>query len=69
MAKTIKVFDFKVDMRGAWIVLSREPISNCCLTDSEVDERIEALKDDLDAVAKRMKLAIREQTKKLLYPE
>ena len=62
-----KVFGFEIDLRGAWIVVQREPISSCALTDDEVDYQIEGLKNDLDAVAKQMKRAIREQRKQPMF--
>lgn len=61
-----KVFGFEIDLRGAWIVVEREPISSCALSDEEVDYQIEGLKNDLDAVAKKMKRAIHEQRSKPL---
>jgi hypothetical protein len=40
-----------------------------CLTDGEVDANIKLLKEDLDAVATRMKAAIRKQrTEPMSYP-
>jgi hypothetical protein len=62
MAKTVKTFDFTIDIHGAAVV-SRRGVRLCpgCLSDGEVDAQIQLLKDDLDAVATRMKKAIREQ--------
>lgn len=67
MAGTIGVFDFDIDIYGARVVIQREPLSPGCLSDNEVDYQIKRLKEDLDAVAKRMKKAIREQAKKPIF--
>ena len=61
MANTVNVFDFKIDGHGARVIVRREHICPACLSDREVDANITLLKDDLDAVAKRMKAAIRKQ--------
>ena len=63
-----KRFGFEIDMRGARVVATREPICSCCLADSEVDYQIQAMKENLDQVAKQMKSAIREQQKAPLFP-
>jgi hypothetical protein len=42
----------------------RERLCPGCKSDGEVDKNIRLLKADLDAVAKQMKRAIREQVKK-----
>jgi hypothetical protein len=64
MANTVRVFDFKMHISGA-IVVARPRADDwlCpgCLSDEEVDANIQSLKDDLDAVAKRMKKGIRER--------
>lgn len=69
MAKTGGVFDFDIDIHGARVVVAREPISNACLSDGEIDAQIKLLKADLDAVATRMKAAVRKQTTKSLFDE
>lgn len=61
MAVTSKVFDFDNDPNGVRVVVAREPLHGGCLSDGEIDANIRLLKEDLDAVAKRMKLAIRER--------
>ena len=67
VANTVKVFDFDIDINGARVVVAREPISPGCLSDGEVDDEIKLLKDNLDAVAARMKVAIRKQAKQPLF--
>ena len=67
MAGTVRVFDFDSDIHGARVVLRREPICAGCLTDGEIDTNIKLLKDDLDAVAVRMKAAVQKQKKKPLF--
>jgi hypothetical protein len=70
LATTIKVFDFEMDgLHGARIVIRQEPISSACLSDGEIDAQIVMLKDNLDAVAKRMKEAIRQPKKPLFTGE
>lgn len=63
VATIAKVFDFKRDLSGARVVVRREPLTNACLNDADIDEQIGMLKDDLDVVARRMKKAIREPRK------
>jgi hypothetical protein len=69
MANTIRAFDFEIDFHGACVVPATSQLCHRCLSDTEVDANIQALKDDLDAVAKRMKRAIRAEVKKPLFPE
>lgn len=69
MGKTIEAFDFEIDIHGALVVWAKDPLHSRCLSDGEVDANIKALKEDLDAVAKRMKVAIREQAKQPLELE
>jgi hypothetical protein len=63
MGKTIGVFDFEIDIQGARVVAQVEPLCGGCLSDGEIDANIRLLKDDLDAVAERMKIAVRAQAK------
>jgi hypothetical protein len=60
---TVRVFDFEINISGARVVVRREPLCPGCTSDGEIDANIKLLKDDLDAVAKRMKTAIRKQAK------
>jgi hypothetical protein len=66
MANTVKVFDFKMRATGPVVIgagYSGGPtqLSSECASDLEIDGQIQALKDDLDAVAIRMKKALRER--------
>jgi hypothetical protein len=65
MTNTIHVFDFDIDANGARVVPCREPLHARCIDSGEIDENIRQLKADLDAVAVRMKVAVREQLPKL----
>ena len=65
----IEVFDFDIDINGAWVVVVREPLHGGCLSDGEVDANVRLLKENLDRVAVRMKRAIREQRAKPLFGE
>ena len=60
MVSTVRVFDFDIDVYGAYVVMRKEPICADCSSIGEVDIEIKRLKDDLYAVAKRMKSATRE---------
>jgi hypothetical protein len=61
---TINVFGFECGTSGAAVILVREPITPLCMNDAEVDWNIKLLKENLDAVALKMKKAILEQAKK-----
>ena len=52
------VFDFRVDIHGARVVVIREPLMPNCLTDGEIDGHIKRVKDELDAVSMKMKAAL-----------
>jgi len=54
-------FDFKIDSNGARIVVVRLPLTPDCTDGDAIDAAIEALKYDLDAVAAKMKAAVRRQ--------
>ncbi len=64
---TVKVFDYDIDIHGAWFVVGREPLCPGCLSDEEIDAQVKLLKDDLDAVAKRMKSAVLKQRSAPLF--
>lgn len=55
------VFDFEIDIHGARIVVAKLPLMPGCLDDGTIDANIRALKDNLDAVAAKMKVAVRLQ--------
>jgi hypothetical protein len=57
-------FDFKIDSNGARIVVARLPLTPDCTDDDAIDAVIEALKHDLDAVAPKMKAAVRRQARR-----
>lgn len=61
---TVRVFDYEIDIHGARVVAVRESLTAGCLSDGEIETNIKLLKDDLDAVAIRMKRAVRERAKK-----
>ena len=48
-------FDFEIDIHGARVVAARLPLMPACLDDGTIDANIRALKDDLDAVAVKIK--------------
>jgi hypothetical protein len=66
LTRTVRVFDFEMGVSGAAVVGAghdgdRSRLCPGCLSDGEVDAQIQLLKDDLNAVAIRMKQAIRER--------
>ncbi len=67
VTNTVKVFDYDIDIHGAWVVVRRYPICPGCLSDGEIDAQIKLLKDDLDEVAKRMKSAVLKQRSAPLF--
>ena len=67
MVDTVRVFDFQVNMHGARVVSKGNPLCPRCLTDGEIDANIKLLKEDLDAVARRMKKAAARQRKKPFF--
>lgn len=69
MANIRKTFDCEIDIDGARVVVLREPLSSACQSDNEVDFEIQALKANLDEIAKKMKLAIQKQKKAALSLE
>jgi hypothetical protein len=60
MARTVRAFDYDIDFQGAHVTVRRVPLCAGCVSDDEIDTNIRLLKEDLDAVAKRMKAAIHE---------
>ena len=61
MSKIRETFDVAIDISGATIIVVRDPLCSACLSDDEVDFEIQALKTNLDQVAKYMKRAIQKQ--------
>ena len=57
MASSIKKFDFTIDGHGTCFIALSERLSVACLSDGEIEYWAEALKADINRVAKRMKKA------------
>jgi len=66
LAKTVGVFDFEINVYGARVVVRGKSLLTRCRSGVEIDADIQLLKDDLDAVAKRMKSAVRKQAQEPL---
>jgi hypothetical protein len=64
MEKKTLFFDFEYDIRGARVVVVRQPLMPPCASDQEIDYNIHLLKHNLDVVSAKMKKAVREQTRK-----
>jgi hypothetical protein len=62
--KNARVFEFDIDIHGVRVTTRKEPICPGCSSSDEVDAQVKLLKDDLDAVAARMKAAIKMQSAK-----
>ena len=58
MARTIGKFDFDDSTHGVRFTSASLGLSAGCLSDGEIDAYLAILKDDLDAVAERMKAAL-----------
>jgi len=62
-------FRIEYDVHGATLWLGEERLTTACMGDGEVNHEITMLKDDLDAMAKKMKAKIRAARKKPLELE
>jgi hypothetical protein len=67
MSGTVRVFDFEIDLHGAYVTTRRDRLCPACLSDGEIDAQIKLLKDDLTAVAVRMKSAVKKQKSQPLF--
>jgi hypothetical protein len=67
MAHATGAFSFEINVYGALITVRQHLQLGRCQSDGEVDHNIRLLKDDLDELAKRMKVAIREEHQKPLF--
>lgn len=61
MARTIGKFDFDDSSQGVRFTAASLGLSAGCLSESEIDTHLAILKDDLDSVARRMKIALGER--------
>jgi hypothetical protein len=61
MARTIGKFDFDVSSHGVRFTSASLGLSPGCQSEKEIDGQLELLKADLDAVAARMKAALRKR--------
>ena len=66
LSDTVEVFDFDIDSHGARVIVRHHPLCSGCRTGREVDANIKLLKQDLDAVAGRMKAALQAHSSKSL---
>jgi len=69
MPQTVRKFDYDLTIHGARVLATSDALTAGCLAEGEIDTAIQMLKDDLDAVAKRMKLAVKTHRQSLLFPE
>ena len=67
MANTIGVFDFEFGSGGVSIVPRKGCITNAAMSDRELDVQVKLAKKDLDAVAKRAKLALKKHLAQPLF--
>lgn len=58
MARTVGKFDYDDSSHGVRFTSASLGLSAGCLSDDEIDAYLHMLKDDLDAVARRMKAAL-----------
>ena len=61
MANTVGKFDYDDIVHGLRFKAVSQTLSAGCLTEGEIDEYRDMLKADLDAVAKRMKAALKKR--------
>lgn len=66
MTATVGKFGFQFDASGAHVTVNGLSLCPGCLSDEQVDEQIQWLKDDLDMIAMQMKKAIVNQRGKPL---
>ena len=60
----MKSFDYEnYGIEGVKVTAAREPLHSLCTSDAEIDRDIQALKNDLDRVAKLMKAALKRNAK------
>lgn len=57
-------FRFKVDSQGAWVEPDQDRLTVASHHGADIDHQIQALKDELDHVAARMKRALNELSRK-----
>jgi outer membrane murein-binding lipoprotein Lpp len=69
MRKTVGAFDLASNPRGVRVIVAKEPLCSSCRSDGEIDAQIKLLKNDLDAVAKRMKAALQDSNSKSDFPD
>ena len=55
MAGILDKFHVERGVQGVRVIARSRQLSNDCTTDSEIDDAVEMLKDDLDACAREMK--------------
>ena len=67
MSNTIGVFDYEFGSGGVSIVPRKDSITNAAMSDHEIDVQIKLAKDDLDAVAKRAKSALKKYLAQPLF--
>lgn len=58
---TVNVFGFEIDIHGARVTSYHRALCAGCTSNGEIDANIRLLKADLDAVAKKMKVALKKQ--------
>ncbi len=63
IAKTIGKFSYEDSIHGLRFTALSNGLSAGCLTGTEIDEYCKMLKADLDAVAKKMKVALKDRPK------
>jgi hypothetical protein len=58
-------YGYEMDLQGARVVVTREPVCSYCVTEAEVDYQIDSIIQNLEKVRRGMKKAVREEYPKI----
>lgn len=69
MGKFLDAFDFEKGSGGVSVVSTKHLLHSGCTSEDQVDRNIQLLKDELDDVAKRMKVAMQDRKSRPIFGE
>lgn len=69
MGKFLGAFDLEENSGGVSVVSTKTRLHAGCMSDGEIDQHIQILKDELDDVGKRMKVALRALKRRPMFGE
>lgn len=69
MSQYLEAFDFEENPDGVSVISIKSRLNAGCMSEGQVDKHIQVLKNELDEVGRRMKVALQNREVRSLFDE